>query len=115
MIEERREVRFDKQSLIEACRWFQTLSKQTEIPHGLITDVILSDDDPPEMTVLMNQSGASKMRIINLKPTTLLPLILYFCKKQRIPVPRHSEKSFNADEESLVMILTKEHETRGPD
>lgn len=114
MITESRQIYFNRIALMNACRWYASVPKQTDLPYGMITDVLLNEEVPLSLTVLVEQAGASRIRIVKLPEGKILPIILYVCKKHKVPIPRHAEKSFKIIGDELVLVIHRTLATAAP-
>lgn len=103
MIYELRELTFTEAALIDAFRWYQAAPNQKDMPHGVVAAV--KPQAGGGVVVLLQQAGASKMREVAFTSTRLLMVLLYFCRKQRIPIPRESEKNLSNDEAGVILTI----------
>jgi hypothetical protein len=112
MIFETRQLVFTNTALRNAFAWYQTVPNQTELPHGIITSVIPRAGGGA--TVYVQQSGASKMREVSFLASKTLAVLLYFCRKQRIPIPRDAGKDIAASDDSIILTIENRLKTSGP-
>lgn len=112
MIYEIRELTFTEAALKDAFRWYQAAPNQKDMPHGSIASVIAQPGGG--VTVTLQQAGASRMREVTFPSARLLMVLLYFCRKQRIPIPRDGEKTLSADEAGIVLTIGHQFRSTGP-
>ncbi|MCW2247414.1 hypothetical protein M2352_003048 [Azospirillum fermentarium] len=112
MIFETRELVFTPTALKKAFEWYATIPNQSDLPHGIITQVIPRQGGG--VTVLIQQSGASKLREVAFNASKTLGALLYFCRKQRIPVPRDAEKDIIADGETILIHIHAKTKVTSP-
>ena len=105
MIYERRRLAFAAEALREVFRCYAEIPKQSDLPMGTITRVTVCPAAPVRVTVLIQQSGASRLREIEIAADKLLVALIYFCRCQRIPLPRNPVKSLSVAEGQIVLDL----------
>jgi hypothetical protein len=103
MIYELRELTFTEAALKDAFRWYQSAPNQKDCPHGAIASV--KPQPGGGVMVLLQQAGASKMREVAFTSSRLLMVLLYFCRKQKIPIPREAEKTLSSDEAGIILTI----------
>lgn len=112
MIYELRELTFTEAALKDAFRWYQAAPNQKDMPHGAVASV--KPQPGGGVVVLLQQAGASKMREVSFASSRLLMVLLYFCRKQRIPIPRESEKTLSADEAGIILTIGYQFRSASP-
>lgn len=111
MIAETRQLVFSNSALRKAFAWYQT-AKQSDLPHGVIASVTPRPDG--SVTLMLQQSGASRLREIAFSPSRTMGVLLYFCRKQRIPIPREADKDIDGVDDSLVLTIDNRFHVNGP-
>lgn len=112
MIFETRQLVFTNSAIKKAFDWYATVPNQSDLPHGLITSVMPKPGGG--VTVFVQQSGASRIREVPFAASKTLAVLLYFCRKQRIPIPRDAEKDIAADGDTLVLTISGKTRTVSP-
>lgn len=112
MIYELRELTFTEAALKDAFRWYQVAPNQKDLPHGVIASV--KPQPGGGVMVMLQQAGASKMREVAFPSARVLMVLLYFCRKQKIPIPRESEKTLSADEAGVILTIGYQFRSTGP-
>ncbi|WP_029008379.1 hypothetical protein [Azospirillum halopraeferens] len=112
MILETRHLVFTNPSLRQALAWYATAPGQTDLPHGVITAV--TPRAGGGLTVSVQQSGASKIRDVSFTASKTLGVLLYFCRKQRVPVPRDAHKDLSIEGDAIVLTIQSDTPTSGP-
>ena len=112
MIFETRELVFTNSALKKAFAWYAAVPNQGDLPPGAITAV--TPRPGGAVTVLVQQSGASKNREVAFSASKTLAVLLYFCRKQRIPIPRDAEKDIAADGDTIFLTISGKTRTVSP-
>lgn len=112
MIFETRELVFTPSALKKAFEWYATIPNQGDLPHGTVVSVIPRQGGG--VGVVIQQSGASKLREVAFNASKTLGALLYFCRKQRIPVPRDAEKDIVADGDTILVHISAKTKTTSP-
>lgn len=112
MIYEIRELTFTEDALRDAFAWYQEAPNQKDMPHGVIAAVTPLPGGGVKVT--LQQAGASRMREVHFPSSRLLMVLLYFCRKQRVPIPRDAEKTLSADEAGIILTIGHQFRSIGP-
>lgn len=104
MIFENRELLFSNSALKKAFDWYSKVPNQGDLPPGAITAV--NPKPGGAVTVLVQQSGASKNREVAFTSNKTIAVLLYFCRKQRIPIPRDAEKDISSQGDSISLTIS---------
>ncbi len=112
MIFETRTLIFSNTALRKAFAWYQAAPNQTDMPHGVIASV--TPKAGGAVSVALQQAGASRMREVAFPASRVLMVLLYFCRKQRVPIPRDADKSLDVSDDGLALTLRHNIETTGP-
>ncbi len=107
MIIDNRQLVFSETAVLKAFRWYAQATGQNDIPQGVITRVSLTET-PCRVTVFVQRHGASRFDEYPFSGNKLVGALLYFCKKQKVPVPRDALKTLRVEDAFLVMELTRE-------
>ena len=112
MIFETRELVFTNTALKKAFDWYAKVPNQGDLPPGAITAV--SPKPGGAVMVMVQQSGASKNREVSFTASKTMAVLLYFCRKQRIPIPRDAEKDISAQGDSISLTISGSTRTVSP-
>jgi len=112
MIFETRELVFTNSALKKAFAWYATVPNQSDLPLGAITAV--TPRPGGAAMVMVQQSGASKNREVPFTPSKTMAVLLFFCRKQRIPIPRDAEKDITTQGDSISLTISGKTRTVSP-
>lgn len=112
MIIETRELVFTNSALKKAFAWYATVPNQSDLPPGAIA--VVTPKAGGATLVMVQQSGGSRNREIAFSPSKTLAVLLYFCRKQRVPIPRDAEKDIATRGEDISLIISAKTRTAGP-
>lgn len=112
MIFETRELVFTNTALKKAFDWYATVPRQADLPPGAITAVIPKPGGA--VTVMVHQSGASRNREIPFTASKTMAVLLYFCRKQKIPIPRDADKDIVSQGDSIGLTISGKTRTVSP-
>ena len=106
MIVDSRQLVFSESALLKAFRWYALAQGQSDLPQGVVSRLVLTET-PCRVTVFVQRHGASRFDEISFSGNKLVGAILYFCKKQKVPVPRDALKTLRVEDNFLVMDITR--------
>jgi hypothetical protein len=112
MIVETRELFFTNSALLKAVAWYQKVPHQTDLPLGVVT--MVTPKAGGGLSILIQQSGASKAREVVFLASKTLGLLLLFCRRQKIPIPRDASKDMEAGDDGISLIIRSETMTSAP-
>jgi hypothetical protein len=112
MIVETRELFFTNSALKKAIAWYQKAPNQTDLPLGVVTTVTPTSEGG--LSVQIQQSGASRTREVLFTPSKTLALLLLFCRRQKVPIPRDAAKEIETADDGLILIVRGETPTFAP-
>lgn len=112
MIIETRELLFTNSALKKAFAWYATVPHQTDLPLGAIT--VVTPKPGGAITLQVQQSGASRIREVSFTASKTMAVLLYFCRKQRIPIPRDADKDITAQSDSICLTISGKTRTVSP-
>ena len=105
MIVESRRIVFNETALRQAIRLYADVARKGDLPQGIVTSVELVQGEPLSATIFIQQSGASLLREVAMDRQKILVALLLLCRSQKIPVPRHAEKTLTAAGRRLVLEI----------
>ncbi len=112
MIVETRELFFTNSALNKAIAWYQKAPNQSDLPLGVVTMVMPKPGGG--LVVTLQQSGASKGREVIFSPSKTLAVLLLFCRRQKIPIPRDGDKDMEMGDDGISLIIRGETLTSAP-
>jgi len=112
VILETRALVFTNTALKKAFEWYAKVPNQGDLPPGAITAV--TPRPGGAVTLLVQQSGASKNREVAFTASKTIAVLLYFCRKQRIPIPRDAEKDIATHGDSINLTISGQTRTVSP-
>ena len=87
------------------------MPNQTDLPLGMIASVVPKSDGG---VVVVVQQGAAKMRDVAFMPSKTLGVLLLFCRRQKIPIPRDAEKDILPSDDGLMLTIRGSSVTSAP-
>lgn len=112
MIIETRELVFTNTALKQAFAWYAAVPNQGDLPPGAITAV--TPKPGGAVSVLVQQIGASRNREVSFTSGRTIAVLLYFCRKQRIPIPRDAGKDIITQGDALCLTISGQTRTTPP-
>ena len=112
MIVENRQLLFTNPALKKAFAWYQKVPNQTDLPLGVIT--MVTPKAGGGVTVQIQQSGASKTREASFMASKTLGILLLFCRRQKIPIPRDADKDIGMSDDGIVLTIRGTTTTTAP-
>jgi len=112
MIVENRQLFFSNSALKKALAWYQKVPNQTDLPLGVIT--MVTPKAGGGMTAQIQQSGSSKTREVTFMASKTLGILLLFCRRQKIPIPRDAEKNIGSSDDGLILTIRGTTTTTAP-
>ncbi|WP_158047833.1 hypothetical protein [Skermanella pratensis] len=107
MITERRQVIFSNDAVREAVRLFAALHPD-KMPHGQVRRVWTATEPELQLFVQIEQIGARKLHELRFGQGEIAAFLILFCRKNKIPLPRSSEKFLEIENGSLSLVITKQ-------
>ncbi|CAK0748791.1 conserved hypothetical protein [uncultured Gammaproteobacteria bacterium] len=112
MILETRQIAFSPSALIKMLRWFSQAQGQKNLPLGLVTNVELKQEPLVLATNIQKIGGTIKTVILD--EATIITVILYYCRQQRIPIARTARKTLRVHGDLLILDLSRRMEVPAP-
>ena len=106
MITDTRRIQFSPEAIREAVKLYRTLFPQKQ-PPGLLGNIFIRASSPVVLGVTVQATGASTFREIEMGESEVAAMLIIYCRKMRVPLPRTAEKSIVAVGHSLVLEVTK--------
>lgn len=112
MIFETRHLVFTNTALRQAFAWYQRVPNQSDLPFGTITAV--TPRVGGAVRVMVQQSGSSKGREVAFEPSKTLGVLLLFCRRQKVPIPRDAEKDIVPSDDGIMLTIRGKTATTAP-
>lgn len=106
MIVENRRIIFSPEAVREAVKLYRESFPQKQ-PPGVLGPIILRNQAPLALGISVQAVGASNFREIEMAETEIAAMLILYCRRLKIPLPRASSKSMEAQNDSLVLSITK--------
>lgn len=103
MILENRQLLFTNIALKQAFAWYQKVPNQTDLPLGIIT--MVTPKAGGGAAVQIQQSGSTKTREVTFLASKTLAVLLLFCRRQKIPIPRDADKDIGTSDDGLILTI----------
>lgn len=112
MILENRQILFTNVALRQAFAWYQVVPNQSDLPPGAISAVTPRNGGGASVSIIT--SGSSKPREVTFTSSKMMAILLYFCQKQRVPIPRDGDKELTVSDDGLMMTVDYSVKTSAP-
>lgn len=112
MIVENRQLLFTNIALKQAFAWYQQVPNQSDLPRGVIT--MVTPKVGGGATVQVQQSGATKSREVSFMASKTLAVLLLFCRRQKIPIPRDADKDIGTSDDGIILTIRGTTTTTAP-
>lgn len=107
MITERRQILFSNESLKEAVKFAATVMPD-KVPHGMIRRVWVGEEPELMLFVQVEPLGARKLTEVSFRHTEIAVMLILFCRKLKIPLPRSADKYLEMEGGNLSLVITKQ-------
>ncbi|MFY8092943.1 MAG: hypothetical protein ACOVN0_05600 [Niveispirillum sp.] len=106
MIVDSRHIMFSPEAIREALRSFRELFP-TKQPPGLLGPIVIRSADPLVLGVKIQATGSSTYREVEMEESEVAAMLIVFCRKIKIPLPRTANKSIEVEGENIALIVSK--------
>jgi|GEM_PF-2048786 len=114
MIIEKRQFWFTQSSLINALKWYASTPNRKAFPAGTVVDLKITQNPTLELVAIVDgEAGGPRVEISFLEPE-IIAILIYFCKTQKIPIPRQSEKKIVVAHGTLILQVARKNTSRPP-
>ena len=107
MITERRQIIFSNEALKDAVRVFRT-AYPGRVPYGQIVRAWAVGEPEVSVQVEIEPPGARRFQTIRLAKPEIAAAIILYCRRNRIPLPRTSDKFLDMEAGCLTLVMTKQ-------
>lgn len=106
MITEKRLIIFSSEALLQALALYAS-AFPAKMPEGKPSRVWLKNIEPPIIGIEVAAKTDTRESELQLSQAELAALLIHFCRREKIPLPRTAEKSLAADNGQACLVLTK--------
>lgn len=106
MIVDSRHIQFSPEAVRAAVKTFRELFPQKQ-PPGLLGPIMIRSDNPLILGVKIQAMGSSVYREIEMEEAEVAAMLIIYCRKMKIPLPRAAEKSMEVDGDRIALIVSK--------
>lgn len=106
MIVDSRHIMFSPEAIREAVKTYRELFP-TKQPPGLLGPIVIRGSDPLVLGVKVQAMGSSTYREVEMDENEIAAMLIVFCRKIKIPLPRTANKSFEVDGENIALVVSK--------
>ncbi len=106
MIVDSRHIMFSPEAIREALKSFRELFP-TKQPPGLLGPIVIRSADPLVLGVKIQATGSSTYREVEMEESEVAAMLIVFCRKIKIPLPRTANKSIEVEGENIALIVSK--------
>ncbi|OYQ37679.1 hypothetical protein CHU95_00495 [Niveispirillum lacus] len=106
MIVDSRHIMFSPEAIREAVKTFRDLFP-TKQPPGLLGPIMIRSRDPLVLGVKIQATGSSLYREVEMDESEVAAMLILFCRKIKIPLPRTASKSIEVDGDNIALIVSK--------
>lgn len=106
MIVESRRIVFSPEAIREAMKLYRESFPQKQ-PPGILGPIIIRNQAPLTLGISVQAVGANNFREIEMAETEIAAMLILFCRRMKIPLPRSSSKAMEVQGDSIVLSITK--------
>lgn len=106
MIVDSRHIMFSPEAIREAVKTYRELFPNKQ-PPGLLGPIIIRGNAPLVLGVKVQAMGASVFREVEMEESEVAAMLIVFCRKLKIPLPRTANKSIEVEGENIALIVSK--------
>lgn len=106
MIVDSRHILFSPEAIREALKTYRTLFPQKQ-PPGLIGPIVIRSETPLVLGVKIQAMGSSVYREIEMEESELAAMLIVYCRKLKIPLPRTGDKSLEVEGDNIALLVSK--------
>lgn len=106
MIVDSRHIMFSAEAIREAVKTYRELFPAKQ-PPGILGPVIIRSSDPLMLGVKVQAVGSSNFREVEMDENEVAAMLIVYCRKLKIPLPRTADKSIEVEGENVALIVSK--------
>lgn len=113
MITERRLISFSRSALADGVMNYGMAAKPPRFT--LVRSIDVTGDHTPTLVAEVAGGEDDPGDLIEFNPAETVAILILLCRRERIPLPRHSEKTLCLDNGELCLVLTRRLTSSGSD
>ncbi len=106
MIVDSRQIQFSAEALKDAVKTYRELFPQKQ-PPGLLGAVMIRGINPISLGVKVQAMGSRVYREIEMAESEVAAMLILYCRKLRIPLPRTADKAIKVQGDNIALIVSK--------
>jgi len=106
MIIDSRHIMFSAEAIREAVKTYRDLFPAKQ-PPGLVGPIVIRSSDPLILGVKVQAIGSTTYREVEMDENEIAAMLIVFCRKIKIPLPRTANKSFEVEGENIALVVSK--------
>ena len=106
MIVDSRHIMFSPEAIREAVKTFRELFPAKQ-PPGLLGPIIIRSTEPLTLGVKIQATGSTAYREVEMEESEVAAMLIVFCRKIKIPLPRTANKSIEVEGDNIALIVSK--------
>jgi len=106
MILDTRRIVFSPDAVREAVKFYRN-SFPSNQPPGLVGPIFIRSVNPVVLGISIQAIGARVFREVEMPASEVAAMLIVYCRKMRIPLPRHGDKSVEAHGETIILGVQK--------
>ncbi len=110
MIVDTRRIVFSPEAVREAVKLYRASFPEKQ-PPGSIGPIFIRNTAPVTLGVSVQAVGATKHREIEMAASEVAVMLILYCRKAKIPLPRTGAKAIETQGDSLVLSVSKAMQT----
>lgn len=106
MIVDSRHILFSPSALRAALSTYRELFPQKQ-PPGHLGPIIIRRQSPIMLGIQVQAYGASAYRELEMAESEVAAMLIVYCRKLKIPLPRTAEKAIKVEGDNIALIVSK--------
>lgn len=106
MIVDSRHILFSPPAIRAAMLAYRDIFPQKQ-PPGILGPVLIRAVDPIRLGIKVQSPGSSGYREIEMSESEVAAMLIVYCRKLKIPLPRAADKAIEVDGENIALIVSK--------
>jgi len=106
MIVDSRHILFSPQAVRAALTAYRELFPQKQTP-GILGPIFIRSNSPILLGIKVQAVGASGFREFEMEESEVAAMLIVYCRKMKIPLPRTANKSLEVEGDNIALIVSK--------
>lgn len=106
MIVDSRHIMFSPEAIREAVKTYRALFPAKQ-PPGLLGPIVVRSAEPLTLGIKVQAMGSSVYREVEMDENEIAAMLIVFCRKLKIPLPRTANKSIELDGDNIALSVSK--------